>query len=152
MLQSKCSEILRISFEYGIPLISFITVIILVVNVFIFSSSKSQLYKLLKANSIIDTILFIVLISVAHTSCNKKPNIILSYWFQWYDLLIKIYSIRVICMISTLINIKIAFERCKSFRISLKLSTLLHQNLPSKKNKALFYFSPNLFIYNVQEI
>ena len=158
MLQAKCSETLRISLEYVIPLIFSIAVIILLASTLIFSSSKSQLYKLLKANSITDTILFIVLISVAHISCKKNPKIILSYWFQWYDLLIRIYLIRVICLISTLINIKIAFQRYKSFKISSNLSTLRDQSGNIKKSIILFvffsmvFYSPNLFYYYVHEI
>ena len=155
-IKFKCTILVGILFKYIIPTLYIIVILLNILNTFIFSSSKSQLYKYLKANSITDTIMFIIFIFTIRPTCMNDENITLSYWFQWFDLIIRIYLLRVIFMISALINVKIAYDRFKS----LKNSALILSNLnrPIKRLIILFtlfsimFYSQNFFIYTVCEI
>ncbi len=111
LLISTCNRPLSFTVEYILPLIQLIAVIANIFNASIFSSPKKPLYKHLRANSILDSIIFIILMIHTHLLCKRTAHIVLTYWYQFYYLFVKFYILRVFMMLSSILKIQIAINR-----------------------------------------
>jgi hypothetical protein len=115
IISQKCGGYLTFFIEYLIPIIAVVCIISNIFNAIVFFLSKEYskipVYRYLTANSITDAILFVFYIASIQPLCNRHINKIYSYSYQLFHLLISLYLARVFGMISTFINIQIAYDR-----------------------------------------
>lgn len=106
--------IFEITHVFILPLIMLIAMFVNLICAYIFSKIKfkNNVYRLLKVNSIVDAAMLLTLAIVPYTQSIIVEAYINSYWLRWYQLYMSYYLTRVLSMISSLIHIKIGFDRC----------------------------------------
>lgn len=134
---------------YIIPILYLIGLIPHLINVIVFISLRNELkkviYKYLATNSFIDLLTTILTIGASLTTCQKP--FVNTYYFRYYHLYILIYLTPSLYMISSFINIKIAFDR---YCFLSNNCVRLHNK--SNFNKYLFAFILISFLLNAPNL
>ena len=109
-LSGSCGTALQILTTCILPFFQITAIIMDIFNATIFAKWKNPLYRYLSANATVDTIWILLYFAFTQIVCKNNPNFILTFQAQVFLLFI-LYMIRVVNMISSLINTQIAFDR-----------------------------------------
>ena len=157
ILSFQCNFILKVAFEYIIPLLQLAVVFVNVLNGCIFATPKyyykNSINRYLTANSIIDAMWYIFYITMTQPVCNRSSAF--SYSYQFYTLYIGLYLARVFGMISSLISVKIAFDKymfCKDSVLKNKYQKPIKRFLISFTVVSLLFFIPNIIFNKIYKI
>ena len=151
MMIPVCDNKLKIIMEYFLPLFQITAFLINIFNVAIFFRSKNRLHRTLLANSLVDSIVFLLYVFQTHPLCNRNANFIFTYWYQIYVLFIRLYLLRVMTMVSSLINIKIAIDRYYLTTSGVTKKTI-KENLAGFIVCSLVFYLPNIFFNKIYEV
>ena len=159
ILPPNCNVGLQFTVKYINPTVHVIAICVHFLNAFLFFSTKSKLYKCLTANSIVDSIFFALSIFANQSLCSNKQSIIFDYWHRFNELYFRIYLLRVFNMLSSLINLKIAYDRYKAFKSSKKMSLFINKKDWSVTRDivimifaSVVFYTPNIIFNKINKI
>ena len=151
VLNPECSNIMKIITTYLLPTFQIAVVFINLLNAWIFSKWKKPLHKYLLLNSIIDTILFSLNILLIQPTCKIKTVENLTFWSQFFQLYFVAYLTKVAKIMSSLINIQIAFDRYFLIKTGISNKKVKH-HIILLALIAFAYHTPHLLFFRIYRI
>jgi hypothetical protein len=111
---SQIETLVEISALVLVPLITLISMLLNITTFYIFSHQefKNNIYKYILANSLVDSIILFFSIILPYTLSNIVKQRINPFYLIIYQKYSGMYFQRVLCLISSMISIKIALDRC----------------------------------------
>ena len=109
-LSVSCSYTYKLFKIAALPVIQTFAIILNIFSAHTFAKWKNPFYKCLSASAFVEVIWLVLYFAFTQTICENNPNYILTFGFQFFQLLLT-YLIRAVSMTSILINIQIASDR-----------------------------------------
>lgn len=144
--------VIEIMFVIILPLLTFTSILLNILCVIVFSSNEFQmrkhkiLYKYFKVNGLVDSLVLTTLIFVPLTQCRIFCKVNDTYWPRLLEIYIFLYLCRVLSIISSLLNIKIAYDRCK-FMLNELSSSKYISTTKNRFNLIIFLITVIPFIF-----